>query len=554
MKEIEVIDKVVEKLKAVYAYSAEDIVRDSRNCRCDLIVNYPGSDKPFIFVETKSSIRDNYSIEAAKEQMIKLLSSTDMAPIFVMLTDSHSSFYYLVDKSSSALLRPVNDIPFRYGTGLVLKQMVKVDDVLSSLNMAYESLWTDGSMQQLKAFDEINKLLLCVLYSELVQFKGPKVESLLNYLLAVDGGIDELKTIIRNDLNIVFDSAKEYFARIFNDEISIDKNKLLYALALLQDIHISDECSREILCKGYEMFVARVLGEGKVNRQVLSFVAKSVEVKDKRTLLLPYGRGTLHSLLEEINKENKTEIYGVDINLRHVQTSKIKRIMKCGTPAGVEIGEGLSNRYSDMNSEKIQSMLYDIIISIPPTDKQIKADAVFTDEYELFQKGIGFDVMDTTKPGLRTKQNIEVLFLEKCYHNLREGGITAIILPDAILANKNMQYVRDWLVTHFKLMAIVSLPKDSVKTKQKTTKSSFLLLKRFPNHIVEKQRELLNELREQFSSSKIRKDEYADRILRAYTLRVTEIVPEYPVMLFDVTENREKDFDEVLERLKTIDS
>lgn len=553
MKEIEVIDKVVEKLKAVYAYSAEDIVCDSRNRRCDVVVNYPHSDKPFIFVETKSSIRDNYSKEATKEQMISLLSSTDIAPIFVMLTDSHSSLYYLVDRSSSALLRPVNDIPFRYGTGLVLKQTVKVDDVSSSLNMAYESLWTDGSMQQLKAFDEINKLLLCILYYELVQFKGLKVEPLLDYLLAVDGGIDELKNIIRNDLHIVFDSAKEFYPRIFNDEISIDKNKLLYALALLQDIHISDECSREILCKAYEMFVARVLGEGKVNRQVLSFVAKSVEVKDKRTLLLPYGRGTLHSLLEEINKENKTEIYGVDINLRHVQTSKIKRIMKCDTPAGVEVGEGLSNKYSDISSEKIQSMLYDTIISIPPADKQIKADAVFTDEYELFQKGIGFDVMDTTKSGLRAKQNIEVLFLERCYHNLREDGIAAIVLPDAILANKNTQYVRDWLVTHFKVMAIVSLPKDAVKTKQKMTKSSFLLLKKFPNYIVEKQRELLGELREQLSSSKIRKDEYADRILDAYSQRVTEIVPEYPIMLFDVTENKEKDFDEVLGKLKTME-
>ena len=161
--------------------------------------------------------------------------------------------------------------------------------------------------------------------------------------------------------------------------------------------------------------------------------------------------------------------------------------------------------------------------------------------------------MDTAKTGIRTKQNIEVLFLEKCYRNLREGGIAGIILPDVILANKNMQYVRDWLVTHFKVMAIVSLPKDTVKTKQKTTKSSFLLLKRFPNYIVEKQRELLSELREQYSSSKIRKGEYADRILEAYSLRVTEIVPEYPVMLFDVTENKEKDFDEVLERLKTID-
>lgn len=552
MKEIEVIDKVVEKLKTVYAYSAEDILRDSRNCRCDLIVNYPHSNKPFIFVETKSSIRDNNSLEAAKEQVKHLLSSSDLKPVFVLLTDYHYSLCYLVDKSSSNLLRPVEDIPFRYGTGLVLKQTVKVDDVSSSLNMAYESLWTDGSMQQLKAFDEINKLLLCILYYKQVQFKGPKVEPLLNYLLAADGGIDELKNIIRNEVSIVFNSAKEYYQRLFSDEIAIDKNKLLYALVLLQTIHISDERSREILCKGYEMFAARVLGGGKVNRQVLNFIAKSVEVKDKRTLLLPYGRGILHSLLEENNKDIK-EIYGVDINLRHVQTSKIKRIIKCGVSAGVEVGEGLSNRYSNVNSAEIQSMLYDIIISIPPTDNQIKADAIYTDRYELFQKGIGFDVMDTTKHGIRTKQNIEVLFLEKCYHNLREGGIAAIILPDIILANKNMQYVRDWLVTHFKVIAIVSLPKDSVKTKQKTIKSSFLLLKRFPNHIVEKQRELLSELREQFSSSKIRKDEYADRILEAYSLHVTDIIPEYPVMLFDVTENREKDFDEVLDKLKTVD-
>ena len=554
MKEIEVVDKVVEKLKDVYAYSAEDIVRESRNYRCDIIVNYPGSDKPFIIVETKSSFRDNNSIEAAKKQVKSILSSTDLAPFFVVLTDYYSNHCYLVDRSSSTLLRPIDDIPFRYGTGLVIKQTVRVDDVLSSLNMAYESLWTDGSMQQLKAFDEINKLLLCILYYELVRFKGPKIEPVINYLLAVDGGIDKLKNIIRNDLSIVFDNAKEYYPRIFNDEIDIDRNKLLYALVLLQDIHISDERSRDILCKGYEMFAARVLGEGKVNRKVLNFITRSVEVRNKRTMLLPYGRGILHSLLEENNREKNTEIYGVDINQRHVQTSKIKRIIKTGVPAGVEVGEGLSNRYSDKNSVEIQNMLYDIIISIPPTDKQIKADAVYTDEYELFQKGVGFDVMDIAKTGFRTKQNIEVLFLEKCYRNLRDGGIAAIILPDAILANKNMQYVRDWLVTHFKVMAIVSLPRDSVKTRQKTTKSSFMLLKRFPNHIVEKQKELLCELREQFSSSKIKKEEYAERILEAYSLRVTEIVPEYSVRLFDVRENREKDFDEVIERLKTIDS
>ena len=553
MKEIEVIDKVVERLKVVYAYSADDIVRESRKYRCDVIVNYPGSDKPFIIVETKSSIREIKLIEEAKKQMKYLLSSTDLEPVFFMLSDYHTNLCYFVDKSSSTLLKPVNDIPFRYGTGPIIKQTSRVDDVLYCLNKAYESIWTDGSIPQLKAFDEINKLLLCVLYYELVQFEGTKFEPFLNFLLAVDGGIDELKTIIRNEISVVFDNAKDFYPRIFNDEITIDKNKLLYVLTLLQNIHISNEYSRDILYKGYDMFVSRVIGDGKVNRQVLDFIAKSVEVKNKKIMLLPYGRGSLHSLLDENNKEIKTDIYGVDINLRHVQTSKIKRIIKCGVPSGVEVGEGISCRYSDVNSAEIQSMLYDIIISIPPTDKQIKADDVYTNEYELFKKGIGFDVMDTAKTGLRAKQNIEVLFLEKCYYNLKEGGVAAIILPDTVLANKNMQYVRDWLVTHFKVMAIVSLPKDSVKTKQKTTKSSFLLLKRLSNHIVEKQRELLSELRDQFSSQKNRKDEYADMILEAYSQRITEIVPEYPVMLFDVTENKEKDFDEVIEKLKTID-
>lgn len=552
MKEIEVIDKVIERLEAVYAYAAEDIVRESRKYRCDVIVNYPGSDKPFIIVEAKSSIRDYKLLEAAKKQVTHLLTSTDLAPVFVMLTDNHSTLYYLVDKSSSTLLRPVDDIPFRYGTGQVIKQTSKVDDVLLNLNMAYESLWSDGSMQQLKAFDEINKLLLCILYYELVQFKGPEVEPLINYILALDGGINDFKNIVRNELCVVFDNAKEFYPRIFNDEIAIDNNKLLYSLILLQGIHISDGQSRDNLCKAYEMFTARVLGEGKVNRLVLNFIAKSIDVEEKRTLLMPYGRGILHSLFEDVNKGNKIDIYGLDINQRHIQTSKIKRIIKCGVPAGVEVGEGLTNRYSDVNSSDIQRMKYDVVISIPPTDKQIKADAEYTDEYELFQKGIGFDVMDTTKLGLRQKQNIEVLFLEKCYLNLREGGIAAIILPDAILANKNMQYVRDWLVARFEVKAIVSLPKDAVKTKQKTTKSSFLLLKKFPDYIVEKQRELLSELREQFSSSKIRKDEYANRILEEYKKQVTDFVPDYPVSLFEIAENKEKDFDEVLSILKTI--
>ena len=63
--------------------------------------------------------------------------------------------------------------------------------------------------------------------------------------------------------------SKESFPRIFNDDIALDKNKLLYVMVLLQEIHISDERSRDSIRKGYEMFTTRVLGEGKVRLSMI---------------------------------------------------------------------------------------------------------------------------------------------------------------------------------------------------------------------------------------------------------------------------------------------
>ena len=76
MKEIEVIQKVIDKLERVYAYSAEDIVRDSNKCRCDVIVNYPGTNKPFIIVEAKSPDGYKEPLDTAKEQVRRLLQTT----------------------------------------------------------------------------------------------------------------------------------------------------------------------------------------------------------------------------------------------------------------------------------------------------------------------------------------------------------------------------------------------------------------------------------------------------------------------------------------------
>jgi type I restriction enzyme M protein len=51
----------------------------------------------------------------------------------------------------------------------------------------------------------------------------------------------------------------------------------------------------------------------------------------------------------------------------------------------------------------------------------------------------------------------EVLFIEACYNYLKPGGKLGIVLPDGILGNPNMLPVREWILSHFKLLASIDL-------------------------------------------------------------------------------------------------
>lgn len=52
----------------------------------------------------------------------------------------------------------------------------------------------------------------------------------------------------------------------------------------------------------------------------------------------------------------------------------------------------------------------------------------------------------------------EVAFVNRCLEFLKPGGKMAIVLPDGVLANSQMQDVRDWILRYARLKAVVSLP------------------------------------------------------------------------------------------------
>jgi len=62
---------------------------------------------------------------------------------------------------------------------------------------------------------------------------------------------------------------------------------------------------------------------------------------------------------------------------------------------------------------------------------------------------------------------------------LTEGGYLAIIIPDGILTNSSLQYVRDEIEDIFRIVAVVSLPQTAFANTGAGVKSSVLFLKKY---------------------------------------------------------------------------
>ena len=79
----------------------------------------------------------------------------------------------------------------------------------------------------------------------------------------------------------------------------------------------------------------------------------------------------------------------------------------------------------------------------------------------------------------RASIKTEILFLERIHSFLKPGvGRAAVVLPDGILTNSSLQGVRNWLLTHFQLLAVVSLPQFAFQHYDAGVKASIVFLRR----------------------------------------------------------------------------
>jgi type I restriction enzyme M protein len=185
----------------------------------------------------------------------------------------------------------------------------------------------------------------------------------------------------------------------------------------------------------------------------------------------------------------RTKIFGVDFDSDLRKAARMNMVMS---------GDGHGNIFTfnslrypqgsdeDMIAAKHKKLLcsskggsVDIIFTNPPFGAKIPID----DQEILQQYDLGYRWKKDQngkwqkQSELQSSQPPEILFIERCFQFLKPEGRMAIVLPDGILGNPDLEYVRAWILQHAQVLASIDLPVEAFLP-QVGVQASLLFLKR----------------------------------------------------------------------------
>jgi len=214
-----------------------------------------------------------------------------------------------------------------------------------------------------------------------------------------------------------------------------------------------------------------------------------------------------------ISRLSRATIYGSDAELRAARTSKMNMIMHGDGHGGIYYHDGL------IDVGGIFPGRFKYVITNPPFGSNVGRDQIvgateqtrvlddpkrikqYTELYDeewhsshvrLYRAArerqpilglfdIGRDPIGgpaaTSK--IRSNRSTETLFVERCIDLLERGGQLGIVLPEGILNNPSMQWLRDYVEGRAKLLAVVSVPHEVFASSKATVKTSLVFLERF---------------------------------------------------------------------------
>jgi type I restriction enzyme M protein len=165
------------------------------------------------------------------------------------------------------------------------------------------------------------------------------------------------------------------------------------------------------------------------------------------------------------------KLYGIEINDQIARVCKMNMIIHDDGHTNVICTDSLEDfDYIHNIKQEFKAGEFDLLLTNPPFGATVKStEKDYLKNYEL-GKNHGKE---------RGNQKTEILFIERCIQFVKPGlGRIAIVLPDGILTNSSLQYVRDFLMEHTQILAVISLPNTAFTHFGAGVKSSLVFLRR----------------------------------------------------------------------------
>lgn len=520
------------KLILVYGYAQNrikqfvSVTMGTAVKEADIIVyNDDECRSPHIVVECKKEDISELEFVQAVEQAFSYAVAEGAK--YVWITSGLKNEYYEVPAKKPKDRITIPDIPqygvdklakFKYaknggtanGQKLFELEKVSEDELTRRFKQAHQSLWGGGELNPSSAFDELDKLIFCKLWDER---KPRKKGEPYDFQIFSESTLEKTHSGLMNRIKSLYEEGRKKDAEVFKDDIRLSLEKLRTVVGYLESVNLG-ETDLDSKGRAFETFMGSFFrgdfGQFFTPRTIVKFIVDVLPIRNDALVLdTSCGSGgfLLHALdkvrkqaddyyPDEIKTDNKPEgknhykhwhdfaeknLFGIEINEQIARVAKMNMIIHDDGHTNVISADGLlpsEELIKRTNNHGFAYNRFNFIITNPPFGSVIKQ----TEQAYMREYGFAMKAEDWLNPKSkitpRENQSTEILFIEQCHWFLREGGYLAIVVPDGILTNSSLQYVRDGIEEKYRIVAVVSMPQTAFQATGAGVKSSVLFLKK----------------------------------------------------------------------------
>lgn len=476
---------------------------------------------PHILVECKRQEVSEAEYQQAIEQAYSYAFALPCDVKYVWVTSGIKSDYFEVDKNLNSR-NQLPDIPqfgvknvasykYVYGAEYLPEEsgkqrffdlsIIEQSDLTRRFKQAHEALWAGGQLNPSEAFDELDKLIFCKIWDERKPRRmGEPYDFQIITVSKEEEKSETKRRLIENDnlykrVLALYEEGRQKDKEVFRDNIRLTPEKIRTVVGYLESVNLG-ETDLDSKGRAFETFMGSFFrgnfGQYFTPREIVKFIVDVLPIEHDSKVLdtscgsggfLLYALNKVRNKATELYPQYKTDtrqykfwfsywhdfaeknLYGIEISEQISRAAKMNMIIHDDGHTNVITSDGLVSDESIIaktNNHGFKYGTFDFIITNPPFGSTVRqSEQAYLKTYQLGKKEEDWLAVAARPQETRDGQSTEVLFIEQDYKFLKEGGYLAIVLPDGILTNSTMQYVRTQIEDWFRIVAVVSMPQTA---------------------------------------------------------------------------------------------